>query len=178
MASARASGSLSIVSFPVGSLALSDILIGTDLKNPGEPRRREDLNMRVIPESALERSQLLGLYWETYGARPSSDGNIHVRIDVSMTILEIDRPPIMHIRALGAIADAVGLSALGDTKVSVGYDRTFPVPTGSDDRILNSVNIQIETLPPGQYLLEIKMTDKESGQIARTTHAVRIRRPQ
>ena len=178
MASARASGSLSILSFPVGSLSLSDVLIGTDLVNPGEQRRRDELNMRVIPESALEPGQSMGLYWETYGARPSADGSIHLRTEISMTVLEIDRPPVLHLRAIGAIADAVGLSALGDKKVTVGYDRTVPAPTGADDRILNSINLQIESLPAGQYLLEVKMTDKESGQTAKTTHAVRIRRPQ
>ena len=178
MAGARGAGSLSIVSFPTGSLSLSDVLVGTDLANPGEQRRREDLNMKVIPESALDPGQTLGLYWETYGAKPSAEGAIHLRTEISMTVLEVDRPPIMHIRALGAIADAVGLSSLGDKKVTVGYDRTIAAPSGSDDRILNSINIQIETLPPGEYLLEIAMTDKETGQVAKTTHAVRIRRPQ
>lgn len=177
MAAAAAKGALSLASYPLGEFAVSDILIGTGFVDE-DLRRREDLTMQIIPDNALESGQSLGLYWESYGARPSDEGSVRFRIDISMTILDIERPPAMHLQLLGSIADRLNLSEQGDKKVTVSFDRTLPAPPASDDRVLHGINIQLQTIPAGQYLLEITMTDRESGKVARSNQAVRVRRPQ
>jgi GWxTD domain-containing protein len=176
MSNARAAGGLSIINFPEDAFSLSDVLIGTNLKNP-VVNRREDLNMQIVPSSTLDYGQPLAMYWESYGAKPTADGAVRLRIDISMTILEIDRPSRWQVRALGALSDAVGTSGEGEKTVTITLDPTLPAPPRSDDRTVHALTLQLQSAPPGQYLLEIKMTDKETGQSAKTTHAVRVRRP-
>ncbi|HYV98334.1 MAG TPA: GWxTD domain-containing protein [Gemmatimonadaceae bacterium] len=177
MANARAAAGLSIVNFPTDRFAVSDLLVGTDLKTP-VVNRRDDLDMKVLPTSTLDPNQPLALYWESYGAKPTADGSVKLRVELSLTLIDIDRPPAMHIRVLGAISDALGTSGEGEKKVSTSFDRIVAAPPVSDDRVLHAVTLKMESAPPGQYLLEVKMTDLESGQSATSTHGVRIRRPE
>jgi GWxTD domain-containing protein len=175
MAGAIGKGALSIASFPSNSLALSDVLIGSGVRSL-DLRRREDLDMDVVPNASFDPTQTLGLYWETYGAKPSSAGAINLHVELSMTIIEIERGKAMHLQLLGGIADRLNISEEGDKKVTVSFDRTLPAPGTADDRILNAYNLQLSGMPAGQYVLEIKTTDKETGQTAKSSHAVRIRR--
>jgi GWxTD domain-containing protein len=179
MRSARARGSMQIVSFPAGEFALSDVLIGTNLKNEtADIRKRDDLSMTVVADNSLDPGQPLGLYWESYGAKPSKDGTVHLKIDISLTVLSVDRAPAMHVKVLGAIADVLGISAEGEKKVTQSYERTVAAPPESDDRILHAIQIVLDGAPAAEYLLEISVTDLETGKKAHTTHALHVRRPQ
>ena len=179
MRSARARGALTIGAFPAGQFALSDVLVGTALENPDvELRRREDLHMRVVPENALDPGQPLALYWESYGAKPDSNGTVHLQVEVGLTVLSVDRPPQMHVQVLGKLADLLRVSAEGERKVSFTYTRTVAAPPASDDRILHALTVELGGAIPAEYELDIAVTDLETGKTAHTSHALRVRRPQ
>lgn len=177
MRSARATGAFSISSFPTGVFSASDILVGQNMANPpAEPKHRDEVGMDVSPDYSIPVGKTLAVYWESYGAKPTADGTVRLKIDIRMNVLDLDRPPVVHARVLGALADRLGVSSKGDDAVLVSYNRTSPAPASSDDRLLHALNIQIDEAPAAEYLLEITMTDLESGQVTKTTRKLRLRR--
>jgi hypothetical protein len=178
MRGARATGSFSISSYPTGVFSASDILMGTNMPDPpADPARRDDIHISVSPDNSIVTGQPLALYWESYGAKPSADGSVRLKIDIRLNVLDIERASVGHIRVLGALADRLGVSAKGDDAVRVSYNRTSPAPASSDDRLLHALNVQIDDAPSAEYLLEITMTDLESGQVTKVSRKLRLRRP-
>lgn len=171
---ARAGGALSIGSFSESVFAVSDILVGTGLKSP-VVRRRDELQMDIVPDHTLDPGQSLGLYWESYGAEPR-DGGVNIQVELSITVLELNRANIAHIRAIGAVADRLGVSTEGTSRVTMKWAHSAPVPTG-DDRQFHVMEIDLQGAPPAKYLLEVKLTDTVSGKSTHTSHAFYIRRP-
>lgn len=178
MRGARATGSFSISSFPTGVFSASDILIGTNMSDPpAEPKRRDDISISVSPENSIVAGQTLALYWESYGAKPSAEGTVRLNIEIRLNVLDIERPPVFHTKLLGGIADRLGVSAKGDDAAKVSYTRVSPAPASSDDRLLHALNIQIDQAPAAEYLLELTMTDLESGQVTKVSRKLRMRLP-
>lgn len=175
--SARARGGLTLGAFPAKEFALSDVLVGKNLESSTEIRTRSDLHMDVAPAGEFTVGQPLGLFWEIYGARPTKDGAVHLKVEVTLTVLSLDRLPQIHAKVFGAIADKLGTSAVGEHKAAVSYEFSVPAPSAADDRILHAVNVELADAPPAEYLIEIKTTDLESGQAARTARVVHVRRP-
>jgi hypothetical protein len=179
MRGARATGSFSISSFPTGVFSSSDILIGTGMSDPpAEPKRRDDVNISVSPDNSIPVGQTLALYWESYGAKPSAEGSVRLKIDIRLNVLNVERAPMLHAKILGAFADRLGVSAKGDDAANVSYTRVSPAPASSDDRLLHALNIQIDDAPAAEYLLELTMTDLESGQVTKMSRKLRLRRAQ
>jgi GWxTD domain-containing protein len=179
MRGARATGAFSISSFPTGVFSASDILVGTNMPDPpAEPKYRDEINIDVSPDNSIPVGKTLALYWESYGAKPSADGTVRLKIDIRMNVLDLERAPVFHARLLGGIADKLGVSAKGDDAVLVSYNRTSPAPASSDDRLLHALNVQIDDAPAAEYLLEITMTDLESGQVTKISRKLRLRRAQ
>jgi hypothetical protein len=179
MRGARATGSFSISSFPTGVFSASDILMGANLPDPpADPKRRDEIVFDVSPDNSIPVGKTLALYWESYGAKPSADGTVRLKIDIRLNVLDLDREPVFHVKLLGGIADRLGVSAKGDDAVNVSYTRVSPAPAPSDDRLLHALNIQIDDAPAAEYLLELTMTDLESGQVTKTSRKLRLRRVQ
>jgi hypothetical protein len=141
-----------------------------------EPRRRSDVRMDVVPDNALNPGEPLTLYWETYGAKPTPEGMLKFDVELSLTALELTRAPTLHTRILGGLADRLGVSAEGERTVSQHYTRTTAAPVTTDDRIVHALTLDLGGAPAAQYLLELKMTDLQSGQVARTSRVFNIRR--
>jgi hypothetical protein len=174
MLSARGAGVLSIGSFDE-SFAISDILLGTGLKNTSI-RRRDELDMTPLAEMILEPGQQLGLYWEAYGAA-KKDNAVNVQIEIAMTVLDLDRVDVAHVKLFGAIADRLGVSEEGKTLRFTPAPYTAPVLPGADDRIPFVLNMDLTGLPPARYVLEIRLTDLESKKTTHTSRVFHLRRP-
>ena len=172
---ARAGGALSIGSFDAESFTVSDVLLGTALKSYNV-RRRDELDMTVLPDHALDPGQTLGLYWESYGAQPR-DGGVAVQVELSVTVLELNRPNIAHIRAIGAVADRLGVSQEGTSKVTMKWTHMAPAVSAGDDRQFHVMELDLRDSPPARYQLDVKLTDLVSGRSAHTSHVFQIRRP-
>jgi GWxTD domain-containing protein len=179
MRAARASGAMSLVSFPSESFGISDVLVGKamELEVP-DPKRRSDVRLDVVPDNTIDPGQPLALYWETYGAKPGADGTIKFDVQVSMTVLELTRSAALHARLLGGLSDRLGVSEQGETTVALKYPRTIAAPATTDDRVVHTITIELDGAPPAQYQLEVTMTDRETGQSVKTSRVFYIRRPQ
>src|SRR6185503_7466814 len=101
---------------------------------PSEPKRRDDVDISVSPDNSIVAGQTLALYWESYGAKPSADGTVRLKIDLRLNVLDLERAPVLHAKIIGGLADRLGLSSKGDDAVIVSYNRTSPAPASSDDR--------------------------------------------
>jgi GWxTD domain-containing protein len=175
---ARGLGTVSILSFPSESFSVSDLLVGTNLSSRvPTPTRRGDVNLDVVADLTVDPGEALGLYWETYGAKPSADGMYRLSVEISMTILELDRAKTFQARLFGGIVDALRLSAEGDEAVSITFPRSMPISADGNDRVAHHLSLALEGAPPAEYLLELKVTDLESGRVARTSRHMNIRRP-
>jgi hypothetical protein len=179
MRSARSSGPMSLMSFSTERFSVSDALVGRGmtLETP-EPRRRSEVRMDVVADNTVNQGETISLYWETYGAKPADDGMVKLDVEISMTVLELNRPPRLYARLLGGLADRLGVSDEGERTVTLQYPRTTAAPATTDDRVIHTIAIALEGAPPAQYLLEIKMTDTVSGQTATSTRVFYVRQPQ
>ncbi len=176
---ARALGTLSILSFPSESFSVSDVLLASSIDpRTLDPRGRNDVIVEALADMTLDPGQPLGLYWESYGARADTAGMYRLQIEISLTILELNRAPTLQARLFGGIADAMRVSAEGSSAVKLQFPRSVPVPANGDDRVVHHLMLQLEGAPPAEYRLELTMTDLTTGQTSRTTRNLNIRRPQ
>ncbi len=175
---ARALGVLSIFSFPTERFSMSDILLGRNVRSlTPVPRSRDDIAIEVLADLTLDPGEPVGLYWESYGATPSSEGMYRLQVDVALTVVELSRANTFQARFFGGMADALRLSAEGKDEVAVRYSVSAPVLPSGDDRLSHQLSIDISSAPPAEYRLDITMTDLESGRVDKSTRTLYIRRP-
>jgi hypothetical protein len=74
---------------------------------------------------------------------------------------------------IGGIADAVGLSAVGDEQVSLTYDRQ--VAAGA--MVPHQLALGLGDAPAGRYALTLEVTDLSSGRATRTERTITLERP-
>jgi GWxTD domain-containing protein len=175
---ARALGNVSVLSFPSERFSVSDLLLGTGLRNRvPNPTKRGDVDLTVSPDLTVDPGETLGLYWETYGATKSADGMYRLSVEVKLTILELDRAKTFQAQLFGGVLDALRLSAEGREQVTITFPRTVAVSAGGDDRVVHHLSVGLADAPPAQYRLELAVTDLESGRVVRTERLMNIRRP-
>jgi hypothetical protein len=174
---ARARANLVLTPFPAGALAASDLLVARRLEpRPGAlPRALSDFV--VVPQATLSFRQddTVGVYWETYGVRPDSGGAGRLRIELSLTLREIDRGTNLVVRAFGGVLDATGLTARGDTRTAVRFDRA--VPAAAVDRAPNYFSLDLRGAPSGTYTLLVRTTDLTTGRTVDRERTIRVRLP-
>jgi GWxTD domain-containing protein len=173
---ARALGNLSILSFPSESFSMSDILVGTGLRSRvPNPTKRGDIDLTPAPDLTVDPGATLGLYWETYGAKRSADGQYKLSVEVTLTILELDRARTFQAQLFGGVLDVLRLSAEGREQVTITFPRSVAADGG--DRVVHHLSVGLGEAPPASYRLELAVTDTESGRVVRSERVVNIRRP-
>ena len=176
--SARALAPLEIDRFDPGAFALSDVLVADRIqpRNPAvAPRNRDDF--LIVPNAAMRLAQkdTMYLYWEVYGATPDSTGTARLEVSLILSVAALDRGARIDARILGGIADAVGLSAKGDERVALRYQRSVAI--SPDDRIPNQLDVAIGDAPYGTYTLELTVRDLTSGKTATRQRVLTLPRP-
>ena len=176
--SARALAPLEIDRFDPGAFALSDVLIADRIqaRNPAVAARSRD-DFLIVPNAGMRLAQqdTMYLYWEVYGATPDSTGAARLEVSLILSVAAIDRGARIDARILGGIADAVGLSAKGDERVAMRYERSVVVTP--DDRIPNQLEVAIGEAPYGTYTLELTVRDLISGKTATRQRVLTLPRP-
>jgi GWxTD domain-containing protein len=164
--SARGLSSFNVEPYPKGQFALSDVLVAQRIVPRAgiEPRGRSDF--LIVPNAAMTfvPRDTVFLYWELYGTTADSGGNGHLKIDLSLNVTALDRGKGLETKILGGIVDAVGLSAKGDDRVSLHYNRSIAIDPS--DRIPNYLALDLGDAPYGTYTLELTVTDLVSGRSA------------
>ena len=176
---ARGTARFTAEAFPKGTLSVSDILVGRRIvmrAGVDAPRSRDDL--LVVPNASLTfaRRDTAHLYWENYGVARDSTGSGRIRVELALHLRELERENIGVIRAIGGIADAVGLTPEGDDRVTLRYERT--VALDSRDRVANYLALDLGDAPYGAYNLELSVTDLTTGRKVTTQRSITVPRPE
>lgn len=174
---ARGLASFKVERFPARAFTLSDVLVARGLapKRDVTPRGRADFLITPNASMTYAPHDTVFLYWENYGAARDTAGNGRLRVEIGLRLTEIDRGNRIEARILGGIADAVGLTAKGDDRVSLRYDRT--VALDAADRVPNYLALGLGDAPFGTYQLELTVTDLTNGKVAKRERTITLPRP-
>jgi hypothetical protein len=177
---ARGLGGFDVAPFPESGLALSDVVVARRIvprSLTARPRGRADFQITANGSLTFRRGDTLFLYWEEYGLTPDpATGAGRSRVELSLRLDDIDRKgEFVAARILGGISDAVGLSAEGDNRVSLRFDRA--VPLDGADRAPSFLAIALGDAPYGTYTLELTVTDLVAGRSMRRQRVLRVPRP-
>jgi GWxTD domain-containing protein len=142
-------------------LDISDVVLADRIAPRGESRRGlRDFFIDPNPAVTYAQGQNLHLYWEIYGLRPDTAGVARYSVNVTIRIQELERRGVVA-RAFGGVLDAAGVSAEGDDRVVLSYGREVDV--SGLDRVPEFVEVDLGGSPPGLYILEISVEDREAG---------------
>jgi len=171
---ARGDGTIGVMPMGVaGSPDMSDLVIADRITTEGAPVARESFRIDANPAMRFAAHDTVALYWETYNAGAVAGGASRLRVRVTVRILSIDRGRSFSARVIGGIADAVGLSAVGDEQVSLTYERQ--VAAGA--MVPHQLALGLGDAPAGRYALTLEVTDLSSGRATRTERTFTLERP-
>ena len=168
-AAARAHVALPIT-VNAAAVTMSDLMLGSGGRNAatsGFTASRAAAGVAPLGRLVVHPRDTFALYWETYGLQPDS-GSYHVRVKLTVTLVEIVRRGDAVSRWLANVADFVGLTPEGDDRLTLSYVRREP--TNGRDRLPQVLRLGLGEAPTGRYRVQIEMTDLASG---RTTTGVR-----
>ncbi len=173
--SARGMAPLKIEAFPAGAFLLSDILVARQIglrEQGAKLRGRNDLLIKPSGTLAFVRNDTIHIYWETYGLAADSTGVGRARVKLNLHVDKLQRTSGIDV-VLGGIGDAFGLTAKGDDRVSLSYDRT--IAPDVIDRAPDYIALAIGDSPAGTYTLEIEVADVVGGRTARRQRILTVR---
>ncbi|MGI8496563.1 MAG: GWxTD domain-containing protein [Gemmatimonadaceae bacterium] len=176
--SARGLSAMQVIDFPPGRLELSDVLVARRIAPlvPGTtPRRRSDLLINPNGSLAFARSDTMFLYWETYGLTGDSNRVARVHIDLSLRVDKIQRQDALVVRIIGGLLDATGLSAKGDERVTLSYDKV--VSLDGTDRTVDYLALNLGEAPEGVYTLQLSVKDLVTQRTVTQQRVVQVRQP-
>ena len=161
--------------FANSNYALSDVFIGKREKEQTGPMRGfEDSGLQLRGGVTLKKREPFSIYWETYGLKPGADGRVSGNVRISITLLEIDRTKSSQPRLLlGALADLVGVTRLGDQTLGAQYN--FNEELASRDRVPLVQLLNLSDAPSGRYRIEVIVTDNTTKEVARTQRTMYVR---
>ncbi|MDP1891924.1 MAG: GWxTD domain-containing protein, partial [Gemmatimonadaceae bacterium] len=171
---ARGDGTIGVL--PLGAAGapdMSDLVVADRITAVGELAARDAFRIDANPAMIFAARDTVALYWETYDAVAHADGAARLRVRVTVRILSIDRGRSFSARVIGGIADAVGLSAVGDEQVSLTYERD--VVAGA--MVPHQLALGLGDAPAGRYALMLEVTDLSSGRATRTERTLTLERP-
>jgi hypothetical protein len=76
---------------------------------------------------------------------------------------------------LGGIKDAIGLTAEGQDRVTLSYERTLPA--SETERAPDFIALALGSAPAGSYTLEIQVEDLVAKETATSQRALEVRKP-
>ncbi|MEK6612046.1 MAG: GWxTD domain-containing protein [Gemmatimonadota bacterium] len=172
---ARGEGTLGVVPMGRGgAFDISDMIVADRIAAPAEAMTRAAYRIDANPALLFSQRDTVALYWETYNATARPDGAARLLVQVTVKVLSLDRGPSFTARILGGIADAVGLSAVGNEQVSLTFERSVG---GASSTVPHQLALGMGDAPAGRYLLALDVTDLASGRRARTERTITLERP-
>ena len=168
MRGARAIGTLDVVHNK--GYGLSDVVVGQRIVPRDSASSQRWTDMLIVPSAGvLRRGESFGVLWETYDLA-ARGGSSRYTVELSLTVLEVDRSDEktgktdFATRIIGGVADAIGVSARGDDRVTLKYTREHDARPVA----LNYLTIDLGDAPRGRYRLRIDVTDLVSSKRATT----------
>jgi len=170
---ARGMEPLTIRGYPAGPLALSDVLAAARLQPRDSLARRwrdffvEPNGGRFLPGDSL------ALLWEIYDPATDTSGVAHFDVQLRITIDAIERRSFAA-QIVGGLGDAMGLSAQGDDRVSLDYERQATV--GPDGAVAEFVTVALRDAPEGWYTVGVTVRDRATGAVATRERVIVVSR--
>jgi GWxTD domain-containing protein len=158
----------------LGGLDLSDVVLaGRVAPRTDEPRGRRDFLMEPNPLMSFATGEPVHLYWEIYGLSLDTAGIAEFSVSVAVRLEAIERRGLMA-RVVGGAMDAAGMTAEGDDRVVLSYDRERSAR--GRDRVPEHLAVDLSGSPPGSYTLELTVTDRHTGRSVTRSRAFTVRR--
>ncbi|MEP6766382.1 MAG: GWxTD domain-containing protein [Gemmatimonadaceae bacterium] len=156
------------------SLSLSDVILANRESPSSESMHGfEESGLRARGGVTLRKRETFSIYWESYGLKANADGRVSGSVKVSITLLAIDRSKSTQPRLLlGALADLVGVTRLGDQTLGAQYK--FSEAVANRDRIPLIQQFNLSDAPSGRYRLEIFVTDDVTKAVAHTERTLYV----
>jgi GWxTD domain-containing protein len=161
---ARALARVAVERFGGGALALSDVVLADRIApRDSDPQRWTDY---LIDPSAgrVGHAARIAFLWELYNLSGDSAGYGRYRVELGIAVRAIERHGFMA-RVVGGMEDAAGLTALGDTIVTLAFERAATVRVGA--ALPNYLDVELRDAPDGQYTATVTVTDLRTGAVAR-----------
>ena len=168
---ARASG---VLVHDSGGFGLSDLLVAHNVLPrilDGPVRRWSDFNISPIA-GAIGEAVPIALLWETYGLAGDAGGSRY-RVALTFERVRGAGPIGLVARVASGVSEARGRSAKGRGKVTIQFERTVPTQPVTVDYL----TLDVGDASPGQYRLQVTVTDLVSKRTATTIRTVRIVSP-
>jgi hypothetical protein len=112
---------------------------------------------RFLPGSTV------GFLWEIYNLTADSSGMARYDVELRITVEAIERRSLFA-QIVGGVADATGLSAVGDDRVSLNWSRSAAV--GPEGVVTEHVEVELRDAPEGRYTVSVTVGDRGTGAVA------------
>ena len=170
---ARGMQPLTVRSYAPAPLAVSDVLAAARLQPRDSLARRwrdffiEPNGGRFLPGDSL------ALLWEIYDLATDTNGVAHIDVQLRITVDAIARHSFVA-RIVGGLGDAMGLTAEGDDRVALDYDRRVTV--GPDGAVAEFVTVELRDAPEGRYTVGVTIHDRATGAVATRERVIVVSR--
>lgn len=170
---ARSVETLEVRNFPTDRLVLSDVMAATRIAPRDSLASRwtdffiEPNGGRFLPGSSV------GLLWEIYNLTADSSGNAAYDVELRITVDAIERRTFLA-QIIGGVADATGLSAVGDDRVALDWSRHTRI--GPDGVVTEHVEVELRDAPEGRYTVSVTVGDRTTGAIATSERTILVNR--
>jgi GWxTD domain-containing protein len=145
---------------------LSDVLVADRITPRGAGERWRDF--LVTPNAGvLRKGQSLGLLWETYWLTAKDGGDAYT---VSITIERAAGGGVggLAARILSGVKSAIGLSAQGQDRVTLSFNRQSPTQLVVTDY----VTMDLGAIPAGSYTVTVSVTDRNAERTESRSRSV------
>jgi len=158
---ARSQQIIDVRRFDRDSFQLSDVLVARRLEpRDSTPESWRDFLIEPSP-GLLTPGEQLGLLWETYNLAPDSGAIVHYRVEVSVRVGGMLREGGLHVRIVGGVLDAMGLSARGDERLALSYE--VEAPAASSGRYVDYLVVDFDRVPSAAYEVTVTIVDLVTG---------------
>jgi GWxTD domain-containing protein len=161
---ARSLTRVAVERFGAGALALSDVVLA-DRIAPRDSDPQRWTGYLIDPSAGrVGHGARIAFLWELYNLTGDSAGFGRFRVNLEIAVRAIERHGFTA-RIVGGLADAAGMTVLGDTLVGLTYERAADVR--GREAIPNHLDVELRDAPDGQYTATVMVTDLRTGTVAR-----------
>ena len=161
-------------------LVLSDLLLAHHRRGrapapAASMRGLADADIDALAGTRVTPRDTFTLYWEAYALRADSVGDVQVEVELTVTLLEIQRKGDAVSRGLANLADLLGFTPEGDQQLGMRFTRRERLD--GRDRVPLSVSLSLGEAPIGRYRLDVTVRDRTASTTARMSREFTISPP-
>lgn len=149
-----------IPSYSAAALSISDIQLATKIESATTPGKFVKNGLRVIPNPTrlFALKEPVYIYFEIYQLTVDAKGNTSFIIEYKVTLIERKKKGLL------------GLVGGGKSSISTQIERE-----GKGELSIEYLAIDVSQLKAGEYKLEVKVIDRQNGNIATQTRRIALK---